>query len=106
MKKRVKNLEVDALTSFFTLFYLYREERLANLGAGFDVVLHGGDTDGAVPILGGENHAFADEAVLELTWSKVGNEEHHHDVCLSEPQQNPYSDCRYISDSTASLRRD
>ena len=46
MKKRVKNLEVDALSSFFTLHYLYREERLANLGAGFDVVLHGGDTDG------------------------------------------------------------
>ena len=72
----MKNLEVDALSSFFTLHYLYREERLANLGAGFDVVLHGGDADGAIPILGGENHAFADETVLELTRRKVGNEEH------------------------------
>ena len=69
-------MEVDALSSFFTLHYLYREERLADLGASFDVVLHGGDTDGAVPILGGENHAFADETVLELTWSEIGNEEH------------------------------
>ena len=76
MKKRVKKSEVDALSSFFTLHYLYREERLADLRAGFDVVLHGGDTDGAIPILGGENHAFTDETVLELTRSKVGNEEH------------------------------
>ena len=39
-------------------------------------MLHGGDADGAVPILGGENHAFADKAILELTRCKVGNEEH------------------------------
>ena len=78
MKNEKKSEEIGSgcTSSFFTLHYLYREERLANLGASFDVVFYGGHADGAVPILGGENHAFTDETVLELTWSEIGNEEH------------------------------